>query len=416
MVFSKLNNTSGKVVILTIVAILIASPLIVAPTGAAAASCSVIILHENGTNTAIQDAINNAELGVTGPIVCVSSSGNPYPEQVVISSSNIQLVGVSKTAPLIQPTSVTSNSADPDSSTSVAAIVLVEGTATSAISGVVIRGINVDGTQATSSFTGCSTNYIGIYFQDASGTVNDNTVNGLYLPPTLAGCQDGLGVFVRTDSGASSNVLISRNTVTNYQKNGITCNDAGTTCTVTANKVSFYSPYAPNIAPNGIQIGFGALGKVTLNTVSGNVCTLSGACGSNLITQSQGTGILTYESAVGTLVTRNTLSGNDLGVGSYLDAGSLPVRYNTIHGSTFAGIVQYDGTYVAARNTLSGNPLGVAVVSDGSGPNVVSHISRNTISGQTYSVQIQTVSPGTAAVTYNGHTYHVSGDSTVDIL
>ena len=410
-----MNSASGKIIILTIAAILVASPLVVAPAGAVAASCSVIIQHENGTNTALQQAIDNAELGVTGPIVCVSSSGNPYPEQVVISSSNIQLIGVSTTAPLIQPSSVTANSVNPDHSAPVAAIVLVEGTATSAISGVVIRGLDIDGTQATSSFTGCSTNYIGIYFQNASGTVRGNTVNGLYLPPSLAGCQDGLGVFVRTDSGVSSTVLISGNTVTNYQKNGITCNDAGTSCMVNGNKVSFYSTYAPNIAPNGIQIGFGALGKVTSNSVSGNVCTLSGACGSNLITQSQGTGILTFESAPGTVITRNSLSGNDLGVGSYLDAGSLPVRYNTIQSSTIAGIVQYDGTYVAARNTLSDNPLGVAVVSDGSGPNVVSHISGNTISGQTYSVQIQTVSPGTATVTYNGHTFHISGDSTVDI-
>jgi len=409
------NAVSSKVILLTIVAILVASPLLAAPVGAAAAGCSVTVQHENATNTAIQQAIDNAELGVTGPIVCVSSSGNPYPEQVVITSSNIQLIGVSATQPLIQPTSVITNSQDPDRSTPVAAIVLVEGTSTSPITGVVIRGIDVDGTMATSSFNGCSADYIGIYFQDASGTVRSSTVNGLYLSPSLAGCQDGLGVFVRTDSGASSTVLISRNTVTNYQKNGITCNDAGTTCTVTGNAVSFYSPYAPYIAPNGIQIAFGALGKVTANRVSGNVCTLSGACGSNLITQAQGTGILTYQSASSTQVSGNTLTGNDLGVGSYLDSGPLTVRSNTIQSSTFAGIVQYDGTYVASRNTLSGNPLGVAVISDGSGPNVVSHISGNTISGQTYSVQIQTVSPGTATVTYNGHTFHVSGDSTVNI-
>jgi hypothetical protein len=38
------------------------------------------------------------------------------------------------------------------------------------------------------------------------------------------------------------------------------------------NTMSFYSAYSPYIAPSGIEISFGAVGKVISNTVSGNEC------------------------------------------------------------------------------------------------------------------------------------------------
>jgi hypothetical protein len=409
-----------QLVVVTIAAILLSSPLLLATSASAVTSCSVTIQKENTTNNAIQMAILNAEAGVTGKTICVASG--TYPEQLTITSSGIQLLGLgtSKNPTIIEPPSstLTINSFDPDHSSSVAAIIAVDGRASPSpgISGDVISNIVVDGVLASPAFKGCSTAFFGVYYRDASGSIKGSTAQNIYLPSGLNGCQTGLAIIVLTDSGYMSSVLIGNDKALNYQKNGITCRDSGTSCIIQGNKVSFYSPAAPYIAPNGIEVSFGALAKVTGNIASGNICTLSVYCGSDLINQAQGTGILTYESAAGTLVSGNTLKGNDLGIGSYLDSGALTVKSNIVKSSTFAGIVQYDGDYTASKNTLASNPIGVAVVSDGFGPypatgssNTISHINGNTISGQVHSVEIQTVSPGTATVTYNGVSHYYSG-------
>lgn len=134
-----------------------------------------------------------------------------------------------------------------------------------------------------------------------------------------------------------SSVSISNNQVLNYNKNGITCNDVGTTCNVNQNTVTFYvssvagaptTSYTQYIAPNGIQIGFGAVGTVTGNTVSDNDI-----------------GILTSTDAV--IITNNNVQNN-----------------------RFEGIYLNDGTYTASNNQVSCShssscDIGIAVVSDG---------------------------------------------------
>ncbi len=74
-------------------------------------------------------------------------------------------------------------------------------------------------------------------------------------------------------------VTIANNTVTDYQKNGITVNGA-VSATVTGNTVTGAGPIT-YIAQNGIQVGFGATAFIRGNAVSGNDYTPAGtsACG-----------------------------------------------------------------------------------------------------------------------------------------
>lgn len=82
--------------------------------------------------------------------------------------------------------------------------------------------------------------------------------------------------------GLNANVVIDGNTVDNYGKNGITANEAGTFVRVADNKVTGRGPIASgDAAQNGVQLGFGAHGSVTNNTISNNYYTPTSfvACG-----------------------------------------------------------------------------------------------------------------------------------------
>ena len=59
----------------------------------------------------------------------------------------------------------------------------------------------------------------------------------LSLSPTLNGCQSGLGILVQS-GGGSSVVTIANSSIHDYQKNGITANEAGTHVTISGNVVT----------------------------------------------------------------------------------------------------------------------------------------------------------------------------------
>ena len=70
------------------------------------------------------------------------------------------------------------------------------------------------------------------------------------------------------NTGVDLAVTISGNTVTNYQKNGITANGS-IVATITDNTVSGAGP-VNYIAQNGVQVGFGGTATVKSNAISGN--------------------------------------------------------------------------------------------------------------------------------------------------
>jgi hypothetical protein len=116
----------------------------------------------------------------------------------------------------------------------------------------------------------------GILFDGASGTISNNHVSG--VRQGLSGCQEGNAIEARNSPfagetgsvkvGPDKFVTITDNTVSNYQKNGITVNGA-VVATVTGNVVTGDGPVS-YIAQNGIQIGFGGTATIRSNTVSGN--------------------------------------------------------------------------------------------------------------------------------------------------
>jgi hypothetical protein len=100
--------------------------------------------------------------------------------------------------------------------------------------------------------------------------MTNDIVTGMNLPSDLFGCQQGQGVYVTTDSGQpdASVVHMTSDNVNNYDKNGITCDDPGTVCTIANTTVTGIGS-TPAIAQNGIQI-WGASGTLTVDTVTAN--------------------------------------------------------------------------------------------------------------------------------------------------
>jgi hypothetical protein len=265
-----------------------------------------------------------------------------YPEQVMITTSSLTLVGVesgtSDAAVVVAPSGgIIANATDIFGSPVAAQIFVQNAT------GVTIARLTVDG--SANQLSSCATDFDGIYFQNSSGTVTDSAVRNQILQSADLGCQLGLAIIVQSNTGTSA-VTISNNSVRNYQKNGITADGPGTgggpSVTVTGNTVIGIGAN-PSIAQNGIQIGFGATGTVQNNHIVGDIYTGSGA---------QGTGVLIYASENVT-VTNNTIESTQLGVSTATDPTYGPANGTTVASNHIGGTQNFDAIDLCSNNNTA---------------------------------------------------------------
>ena len=306
----------------------------------------------NCTNLAhyatIQLAVNSVSAGST-----VEVCPGTYPEQVVINK-RLSLQGIANAgqdAAVILPpaTGMVANTSDVDTGNPIAAQLLVQNTA----GPVVISNLTVDATG--NGIGSCTPDLQGILFQSASGTVNHVAVRNQVPGGVPNGCQIGESIYVQTATGSSSTVTVESSSVHNYNKNGITGNDPGTALTVTGNYVQG-SGVVPvgGAAQNGIQLGFGATGKITLNTVIDNIY------GDPTVASAD---ILLYDSAenAGITIVNNTLGNSQLPIVLYADNLFVAPYYGdgvTITGNHIFGTATYDAIDVCTNgNTVSKNTI-----------------------------------------------------------
>jgi putative cofactor-binding repeat protein len=392
-------------------------------TGLSGGSCNV-----PGFNT-ISAAVTAANPGDK-----ITVCSGTYQEQVVITKS-LTLIGSGS------PTILAPATMAPDSF-GYLNIVTITGSITASLSGFTVSGpVNVP------CNTGIAGN--GIFVQDgAMAVISGNTIESIHNAPIVQCAAYGTGIMVgRARLDTVGHAMISNDIISDYQKGGIIVDGTGSTAIIVHNTITgwtagYQKSLSIQIAQNGIQISRGAIATVMFNTVSNNQCPIDNVnCGPNLITMSQATGILTYGAGTGstqgkwgtwgtrgmpysqesgTRVESNILTGNDVGL--FVQNDTTFQDFNRISGSTFAGIVQYDGsgTYTASRDILAGNPIGIAVVSDG-----VSEASATTHAGYTgtftsvqkdnffgtdpIKIQAMAVSPGVVILKFDGYTYTISG-------
>ncbi len=294
-------------------------------------TCTITVSGENVGDNAVQTAINGAAPGST---ICLGAG--TYPEQLTIATPGITLLGAGNGSTIIEPNApLAFNTFDFDSAstyaklTPAATIVLVENT-----SDVTIENVQVSGQGAVNTFTSCADDYFGVDFQNSSGALVGSLVTDIELPTDLFGCQPGVGVYAYNGyffTGVAPSpavaVSIADSTITNYDKNGITCDDLGETCSVTSSTVAGVGP-TPLIAQNGIQVAFGASGTITNDSISGNH--YDPALNANYFgSVATATGVLIYDGGNTIQVADNHLHGNDLGI-AVAGTAAATVSDNTI--------------------------------------------------------------------------------------
>ena len=226
-------------------------------TKAAPATCTV-----PGTHATIQSAVNDATCSV------IDVATGVYAEQVTVTRSNLTISGAGY-GTVIRPAAVVANTSSLYSGDPIAAVMLVDGA-----TGVTIEELTVDGSVAAPN--ACAPTYVGIFYRAGSGAISDTHVTNIFNP-NVPGCQGFLGIFVQSDKGGpdrKASVVIDGNTVDNYGKNGITASEPGTFITVSNNTVIGRGQLAlGDAAQNGVQLSYGAHGKVTNNNISNNYYT-----------------------------------------------------------------------------------------------------------------------------------------------
>jgi parallel beta-helix repeat protein len=247
----------------------------------------------------------------TGATIKVTAGDYPQPLQI---TKPVTIVGAGDTGSgtVIDPSTLIADT-DTDSSYTQYAVIDIPNT-----TGVTLKDLDIDGQNAIGNFDGCGPDFVGVYYHDSSGSMSTVQVTNIQLPQADFGCQDGQAVYVASDANDNSTVTMTSLNINSYDKNGVTCDDAGTTCTLKSSKITGIGATSL-IAQNGFQ-GFDAAAVTLANdTIKSDSYTGGGAGNS-------AAGILIYD--VGAVsVTSNHVSASD--VDAYFgDDGTGPSPQN----------------------------------------------------------------------------------------
>ncbi|MFP2925399.1 right-handed parallel beta-helix repeat-containing protein, partial [Pyxidicoccus sp. 3LG] len=207
----------------------------------------------------------------------------------------------------------------------------------------------------------------GILLEGASGSILDSEVVDLIQKEGEGGCQEGTAIAVRNAEDAEEVVRVDvlRNRVAGYQKAGI-LGTGRVDVTVEGNTVEGGGPVA-TIARNGIQVSYGATGRVTGNTVTGHSYTGPGFVASGILVA--GGPLYGAPLCQGVVIRDNTLADNDVGInlaqgaedGGPPEPTRLEVVENTLSSEALtngypyqAAISDYGGANIISRNRISG--------------------------------------------------------------
>jgi hypothetical protein len=351
------------------------------------------------TYQTVQAAIDAALPGWTVEIC----PGN-YPEQLTITKSLTLRGIISNTARAVVITSPSSglvaNATALTNGSSIAAQILVQNS-----TGVHIQNVAVDG--GKNGLTSCALVLIGIYYQNASGTINRVATRNQTLETPLGGCQSGIGVFAESNDVGQAVVTVQNSTMRSYQKGGVVGNGTGTTMTIRTNTVAGQGP-TTGAAENGIQIGYGATGEITNNSVIDHVY-LPGTASSTGILVISSRGVRVLLNTIGTaqggivvfgdpnfgpagdaIITRNVIFGAENIDGIELCGDNNTVLLNRINNSFEAG-VHLDSSCNSSgnNNTIGQNSINEACAGILQGTSTTG----NLISGNIFANVINTLLP-----------------------
>jgi hypothetical protein len=189
--------------------------------------------------------------------------------------------------------------------------------------------------------------------------LTDSTISGAGADP-INGCQGGVGIQIGmawTNPVEIGTATLTNDTISGYQKNGITVDGAGSKATITSTTVTGAGE-TPQIAQNGIQVSNGAQAKITESTISGN----------EYNPDYEATGVLFYGAAAGSSITKSIIDNNDFGV-YYLDgspppqptSSQLTISSNKLTDDRYASVGLDQGWATVNDDELEGGKVGILV-------------------------------------------------------
>lgn len=237
---------------------------------------------------------------------------------------------------------------------------------------VTITNLTVDGSNNNSP-SNCSALLLGIYFENASGTVENAATRNQITPP---GCGDGIGMWVETAPGRTAKVSFEENSLESFDGGAINARGAGTKAEIEANSVVGLGSIGTPL--NEVSIAHGATGTIKDNSVIDALLTgnlpddlNNASCGittgtvqdvtisGNTVGNTQ-CGIGLYNSQDVTVVGNNVF-GTRVNDGIYVCGNKNDIEDNRILGSDQAGVHLSCGEFIptatANNNTVKGNTI-----------------------------------------------------------
>ena len=164
-------------------------------------------------------------------------------------------------------------------------------------------------------------------------------------------------VFVGTlfVPGQSGHATITNTVITDYQNTGVFAVGPNSTLKMSYNKVLGSAPDAEGIT--GILFGVNAIGTITNNEVSENICDIPNTCGPDWFNQIQAFGIVADSAGEGSVIANNYVTNNDAGIGVFGASGCCIVDYNKLKDNRFFGIIIGDSEHIVSNTKIFGGQL-----------------------------------------------------------
>ncbi len=334
-----------------------AAVLFVGPTASApGTSCA------HPEYTSVQTAINGATTGDT-----IDLCGGSYAEQLQIEKA-VTLVGKSG-AKIVLPAAPTKSETTCDLERNVAREPYGAGPDQDLVSICTTGKVTLEHLTLEAKWPAgtCDDSLYGVVVGGgATLEATKVTLDGAGAYP-INGCQGGVGIQVGSNAGSQvGHATLGKDTIENYQKNGMTIDGPGSTATVTKTTITGAGP--SNQGQNGIQVSRGAVATISKVTISGDECNIVGTCGYESASQweEDGAGVLFYQAGSSSSVSNSKLSNNNIGV-EYVSASptrpltpELTLTEDKVTGG-YASVQINQGNATLDNDKLTGALVGIDV-------------------------------------------------------
>jgi len=320
-------------------------------------------------NSCAHPGYDSIQAAVGGPGTAIHVCAGTYEEQLQIER-NVQITGFEGVT--LKLPAVTANATTACDKANETLTKLPDQDAISICGGkVTIKNVNVDAIwpgEPIESGISCAFNLTGILVAGGANlNLSGSTITGA-APQKINGCQYGLGILIGIpESGVigHGSATLTNDTVTGYQKNGITAAGGDVEAHISKVTVTGAGPQ-PELAQNGIGIQEGATATITKATVSGNECDHS-SCGPDALDEYQSDGVYFYGAASNARITDSTVDENDVGVEAFDSTGAIPfIDADKLVSDRYESVLISEGAATVNSDTMTDANVGIELLQFGS--------------------------------------------------